>query len=246
MSQDEEQEEECKECEERKERKEHKKTYSMFGSVERKMVLLGAVTAILLSAIEILLFYGFFRGVSNFSKYVPYLAYLIIATVFIGSAVWHIKHYRKSFNCSIGMMVGMTVGMMSGFMIGAILGATNGMFIGSVIGMLTGMFIGAWCARTCGVMSKLEGLMAGLMSGLMGAMTSVMMINDNIALFMPLLIGSCVLITGGMSYMVRKEIEEEHSNTSKYDMMNYVALMFIFAIAITFIIMWGPRSAIVI
>ena len=142
----------------------------------------------------------------------------------------------------------MIVGMMSGFMIGAILGATNGMFTGSLVGMLTGMAISAWCTRTCGIMSVLEGVMAGFMAGLMGAMTAVMLINDNLLLLMPLLIGSCAAMLGGMSYMVYKEHEEQRENTAKcdrYDMILYVSAMFIFTLAITTIILWGPRSVLV-
>jgi predicted lipid-binding transport protein (Tim44 family) len=98
-------------------------------------------------------------------------------------------------------------------------------------------------------MSVLEGLMAGLMAGLMGAMTTVMMINDNITLFMPILIGSCLLITGGMSYMIYKESKDDRKSIASpdgYDMINYIAVMFIVAVAITFIMVLGPKSAIAI
>lgn len=212
---------------------------------EKKMIQLGAVTLALLALAETAMYYGFFAGISGFAKYTPYLFYLVISVVFIGSATWHVKHYRHGFSCNTGMMVGMTIGMMSGFMIGAIIGATNGMFMGSVTGMLTGMAVGALCTRTCGIMPVLEGLMAGLMAGLMGAMTSVMMINENIALFMPLLIGSCIVITGGMSYMVYRE-GIEAVKPDIFDMINYVSVMFVFTAVITFIIAWGPRSILAI
>ncbi|MFH0836936.1 MAG: hypothetical protein V1870_02300 [Candidatus Aenigmatarchaeota archaeon] len=218
-------------------------------NAEKKLIIVGIISFALIGFAELLMYYGFFAAITGFSKYFSYIFYLTISTVFIGAAVWHIKHYRHTFDCSMGMMVGMTIGMMAGYMIGAVIGATNGMFIGSVVGMFTGMIIGAWCTRNCGVMSILEGLMAGLMGGLMGAMTAVMMINENITLFMPLLIGACLLITGGMSYMVYKESREHHDKVAKldnYDMFIYISAMFIFAIAMTFIIAWGPRSVLVI
>jgi len=213
------------------------------------MIKIGAMAFAVLALAEAVLYRGFFAGIADFAKYHSYILYLVVSVVFIGSAVWHIKHYRHTFNCSIGMMVGMTVGMVSGFTIGAIVGATNGMFVGSVTGIIVGMGIGAWCTRTCGIMSVLEGLMAGLMAGLMGAMTTVMLINDNIALFMPILIGSCLLITGGMSYMIYKERKDDRKSIASpdgYDMINYIAVMFIVAVVITFIMVLGPKSAIAI
>lgn len=218
-------------------------------SAEKSMIKIGVAAFVLLVLAEAILYRGFFAGISDFDKYWSYIVYLTISVVFIGSAVWHIKHYRHMFDCSLGMMVGMTTGMMAGFMIGAIIGATNGMFVGSVAGMIFGMGIGAWCIRTCRIMPILEGLMAGLMSGLMGAMTTVMMVSDNITFFMPLLIGSCLLITGGMSYMVYDESKDDRKNIKsmdKYDMINYIAVMFIITIALTFLMVLGPKSAIAI
>jgi len=122
------------------------------------------------------------------------------------------------------------------------------MFVGAAFGMFTGMAIGAWCTRTCGVMSVLEGLMGGLMAGLMGAMTTVMLINENLLLFMPLLIGSCALILGGMSYMIYREHmenREEIAKLDRYDMLTYLSAMFVFTIIVTIIIIWGPKSVLV-
>ncbi|MFH1421050.1 MAG: hypothetical protein ABIG30_03775, partial [Candidatus Aenigmatarchaeota archaeon] len=143
--------------------------------VENQMLQLGAISfAIIFFAIKMLSF-GFSNSIPDFAlRYDMYTYYIMISVVVIGMGVWHIKAYRHTFDCSLGMMAGMTIGMLSGFLLGAIIGATNGMFMGSVYGMLLGMFIGAWCTRCCGIMSILEGLMAGLMGGLMGAMTTVM------------------------------------------------------------------------
>ncbi|MBI4895054.1 MAG: hypothetical protein HY831_01040 [Candidatus Aenigmarchaeota archaeon] len=210
---------------------------------EKNMILLAIIAFIILSIAEIMFFFAFIKHFNV--VLIQFMIYIIISTVFIGSAVWHIKHYRKYFSCSTGMMIGMTVGMMSGFMMGAIVGATNGMFIGSLVGLSTGIGIGVWCTRTCGIMSTLESMMAGLMSGTMGAMISVMLISDNILLFMPILIGICSTTLAGMSYMVYKEHEEHRENLAKYDkydMAIYLSAMFMFAIILTAIMVWGPKS----
>lgn len=214
---------------------------------EKNMLMLAIVGFIVLSITEIMFYFAFLKQSSI--VLLQFMIYIIISTVFIGSTVWHIKHYREYFSCSTGMMIGMTVGMMSGFMIGAIIGATNGMFIGSVVGLFTGITIGVWCTRTCGIMSTIESMMAGLMAGTMGAMISVMLISDNILLFMPILIGICSITLAGMSYMIYKEHEEHREKIQKldkYDMTIYLTAMFILAIVLTTIVIWGPKSVLTI
>ncbi|MBI5061512.1 MAG: hypothetical protein HZB67_04330 [Candidatus Aenigmarchaeota archaeon] len=215
--------------------------------VERQMLLIGALTFIIVASAITALYFGYFRLIPNFAvRYSLYLVYATVSIVVIGIGVWHIRAYRHTFNCSLGMMVGMTIGMMAGFLLGAIIGATNGMFMGSVYGMLLGMFIGGWCARNCGIMSIMEGLMAGLMGGLMGAMTTVMMLNDNIVLFMPLLVGSISVIMAGMSVMIYKESEEHRDTIPKndaYDVIAFVSLLFVLAMLTTFVMIYGHKSA---
>ena len=210
---------------------------------EKQMIIVGLTAFVVIAVSMLMLYFGYFRLIQNFSaKYGLYLLYTAISVSVIGIGVWHIKSYRHTFNCSMGMMVGMTIGMMTGFLLGAIIGATNGMFMGSVYGMFTGMIIGALCARNCGIMSIMEGLMAGLMGGLMGAMTTVMMLNDNLVLFMPILIGSIVVIMIGMSIMIYKESERVVTKFDKYDMFSYVSLLFVLAMLTTFIMVYGPKS----
>src|SRR3989338_235507 len=157
---------------------------------EVQMLKIGAAALALIALAMAILYLEYFRLTPGFgARYGLYMLYIAISAAVIGIGAWHIKSYRHTFSCSMGMMAGMTIGMMSGFLLGAIIGATNGMFMGSVYGMFTGMFIGAWITRCCGIMSVMEGLMAGLMGGIMGAMTTVMMLNDNLVLFMTLLFG---------------------------------------------------------
>lgn len=215
---------------------------------EKQMIIVGLISFILIAIAMVMLYFGYFKSIPGFAeRYNLYIIYTTIAVTVIGVGIWHIKSYRHTFNCSMGMMVGMTIGMMVGFLLGAIIGATNGLFMGSVYGMFLGMFAGAWCARNCGIMSIMEGLMAGLMGGLMGAMTTVMMLNDNIVLFMPILIGSIVIIMGGMSLLIYKESVEHRDNISKkdkYEMFSYISLLFILAMLTVFIMVYGPKSAI--
>ncbi|MCX6816072.1 MAG: hypothetical protein NT120_04440 [Candidatus Aenigmarchaeota archaeon] len=214
-------------------------------NAERQMLKVGLIAFVIISAAMIMLYFGHFKSIPNFSaKYGLYMLYITISATVIGIGVWHTKAYRHTFTCSMGMMTGMTIGMMVGFLLGAIIGATNGMFMGSVYGMFLGMFTGAWCTRTCGIMSIMEGMMAGLMGGLMGAMTTVMMINDNLVLFMPLLIGSIVTILAGMSVMIYKESEQQDiPKNDMYDVFSFVSLLFILAMLTTFIMVYGPKSA---
>jgi predicted membrane protein len=211
------------------------------------MIKVGAAAFVIIAAAITMLYFGHFRFIQNFdARYGLYTIYTIVAAVVIGMGIWHVKSYRHTFNCSMGMMAGMTVGMMAGFLLGAIVGATNGMFMGSVYGMVLGMFTGAWCARCCGIMSIMEGLMAGLMGGLMGAMTTVMMLNDNIVLFMPILVGSIVVIMTGMSVMIYKESSEyrnEVKKKDKYEMLSYISLIFVLAMLTMFVMLYGPKSA---
>lgn len=217
-------------------------------SAEEGAAAMFVASLLIIVAVEMLFSFGLFRAVPGFiGKYWQYILYITIAVSAGGAAVWHIRAYRKTFNCSLGMMVGMTIGMLAGFAFGAIIGATNGMFVGSVYGMAVGMFAGAWCTRRCGIMSIMEGLMAGFMGGLMGAMTTVMMIADNLAIAMPILVGGCALILGGMVYMIRKE-SEGHDIDARFDIYDaviFMSVLIMLAFATTAIMAYGPKAAIV-
>lgn len=215
---------------------------------ERQMIKVGLAAFVAIAAGMVMLYFGYLKSVPNAAKYALFMGYTAISVTVIGTGIWHVKSYRHTFSCSMGMMVGMTIGMMAGFLIGAIIGATNGFFMGSVYGMFVGMFTGAWCARNCGIMSVMEGLMAGLMGAIMGAMTTVMMLNDNLAVFMPILIGSIITIMTGMSVMIYKESVEHRDNIPKkdsYEIFSYVFLLFAFAMLTTLIMVYGPKSALV-
>ncbi len=217
--------------------------------VEKQMIKVGLLAFALIAIGMAMLYYGYFKSIPNAgAKYGLYMIYTAISVAVIGIGIWHIKSYRETFSCTMGMMVGMTIGMMTGFLIGAIIGATNGFFMGTVYGMFLGMFGGAWCARNCGIMSIMEGLMAGLMGGIMGAMTTVMMLNDNLALFMPILVGSITVIMIGMSVMIYKESIEYQDKIEKkdgYEVFSYAAMLFVLAMLTTFIMVYGPKSALV-
>jgi hypothetical protein len=216
--------------------------------LEKQVMTVGLFSCMLASVAIFALYFGIFQTASNVSRFWPYLVYTIISVTIIGMGIWHIKIYRRTFTCSTGMMAGMTIGMLAGFLFGGIIGATNGIFMGSVFGMSVGMFTGAWCTRSCGIMSIMEGLMAGLMGGIMGAMTTMMMISDNIALFMPILVGAIGMIMGGMSVMIYKESADNRKDIKRgsgYEMFTYVFLLFILAVVTSFIMVFGPKSALV-
>ncbi|MFH0737179.1 MAG: heavy-metal-associated domain-containing protein [Candidatus Micrarchaeota archaeon] len=171
--------------------------------------------------------------------------FMIITSVMSVYSISHMETYRKGMTCTNGMMVGMTTGMVSGYMVGAVIGATNGMFIGSVAGTVTGIAVGLSLGRHSGVMGAMEGVMAGLMSGTMGAMTSVMMINDNLLAFLYLLCGICLVASGSLSYMMFREAGPAPAHGMKGGFFRFLAGSGALCAMMLAIILYGPRAALV-
>jgi hypothetical protein len=195
--------------------------------------------------ILIILLYGasYYFLLKDFA-YVPILILMSVTAIITVFANEHIRHYT-SLTCMEGMMIGMTIGMMVGFMNGAIVGATNGMFVGSLFGMLSGAMLGFQAGRTVGIMGSMEGVMAGIMAGPMGAMTSVMMINDHLVEFLFILFGLCIIVFGGMSYMLNREagpIEKEKFNSNFYRFCISATLI---AIIFLGLMMYGPKGPVI-
>ncbi|MBI4173385.1 MAG: heavy metal translocating P-type ATPase [Candidatus Aenigmarchaeota archaeon] len=216
--------------------------------VERQAVKTGLVTFALLGIVETLAYYAFFMNLPNFAarNYGSYLFYLILAVTLAGTALWQLRAYHKKVSCQAGMMIGMTIGMLSGFMLGSIVGATNGMFVGSAYGMLVGMAFGAYAGRCCGIMGVMEGLMAGFMGGLMGAMTTFMLLNENVLLFFPLIFGSSGIILTGLTYLIYKDYSHNGNGNGEalasYGLPLFLSLAFALTMLTTWLIVYGPRS----
>ena len=223
----------------------HHSSKKVIFNVEKSMIKISFYTLIILVLTEAIAYFGFFKDIPDFfPKYGYYLIFLVISIVINSIAFWHIKAYRHVFACTTGMMIGMTVGMSTGFSIGLIVGATNGMFIGSLTGIIIGMIIGSYAGNCCGIMGVMEGMMAGLMGGLMGGMTSVMTLNDNIKYFVPLLIFSIFIILIGLIVMVYEE-EIKKKNYVEYkgfQFLPFITVNFIITLALTFLMVYGPRS----
>ncbi len=118
------------------------------------------------------------------------------------------------------------------------------MFVGSVFGMALGIFLGGWNGKCCGIMGAMEGAMAGFMGGIMGAMTSVMTLNDHVVWLgiIILIISACIVL--GLHYMIYKEMKErEREKHGGYFMV--IALSFILTAITTWIMLFGPKSALV-
>ena len=236
-------EENCNECE--TEHHHGHRSGKMIFKIEKSMIKTAFYTLIALTLIEIIAYYGFFRNIPEFfSKYGYYLIFLVISIVINATAIWHIKAYRHVFACTTGMMVGMTIGMTSGFSIGLLVGATNGMFIGSLAGLVVGMIAGSYVGNCCGIMGIMEGMMAGLMGGLMGAMTSIMTLNDNLAAFVPILMISIISIIMGLAIMVYEEEIKKKSEVhyKGFEFLPFITVNFIITLALTFLMVYGPRS----
>ena len=233
---------ECDEC--NTEHLGHSSSKTIF-KIEKSMIKTALYTLVFLILIEVIAYFGFFQRIPNFfSKYGYYLIFLVIAILINSVVLWHIKAYKHVFSCTTGMMIGMTVGMSAGFSIGLIVGATNGMFIGSLAGLIIGMLVGSYAGNCCGIMGIMEGMMAGLMGGVMGAMTSIMTLNDNLRFFVPILIISILFIMVGLVIMVYQEeiIKKPDVHYHGFDLLPFITVNFIITLALTFLMVYGPRS----
>ncbi|MEK6982085.1 MAG: heavy-metal-associated domain-containing protein [Candidatus Micrarchaeota archaeon] len=186
----------------------------------------------------------YFGFLSFTSVYLPVIILVLLSSVLILFSYSHILCYAKNLSCMNGMMAGMTIGMISGFLIGLLVGATNGMFVGSVVGIAIGVLLGVNVGKCCGIMGALEGIMAGIMAGVMGAMTSIMLLNDNLVAFLYIFFGLCAIVLAGLSYMMYREggaiDKQKHTLT---DFFIRSAILSIFLVAFMLI---GPKGPLTI
>jgi len=205
-----------------------------------KTVFFSLVTSFLFLGI---LYYTKFQYIENFtSKFSIYLFFSALSYAIVLPAIYQIRAY-KELPCMSGMMVGMTTGMVAGFLLGFYVAATNGMFIGGFFGVALGIALGIWNGKCCGIMGVMEGVMAGFMGGLMGAMTAFMLFNDNIQIAAVLVFIISAIIVLSLNYMIYKETREVKRQKAK-DNFFTIALTFILMALTTWLIVYGPRSAI--
>ncbi len=217
--------------------------------IEMTALNYAAYSFLILSLVEAIAYFGFFRAIPNFiGKYGWWLLYLNISISTLGTAVWHYVSYKARITCMTGMMIGMTFGMQAGMMIGAVIGATNGFFIGAMAGMLIGVSVGAATGKCCGIMGIMQGMMAGMMGGTMGPMISLMMFTDNLLLFMPFYMAINVMIVFGLSYMVYEEVVEDKKDVKKNppDFLTFVSACLIVAFVLAAVMVLGPKSVLFI
>lgn len=204
-----------------------------------KTIIYSLLTSLVLLS---LLYYIKLRYIQNV---LPKYGFFLILTAFSYAMIMpttrQVRAY-KEMPCMSGMMVGMTIGMISGFLIGYSVGATNGMFTGSVLGMFIGISVGIWTGKCCGIMGIMEGTMAGFMGGLMGAMTSVMLIGDHLILASIIVFIASAFIMTSLNYMIYKEAKEREGSP-KGDYINEIFITTILISITTWIIIYGPRSA---
>lgn len=216
--------------------------------IEYRMIEYTIMAFVFLLLVEAFAYYGFFRNDPTFlAKYGWWFFYGTLSIVSVGAAMWHLKAYRTTVNCMVGMMIGMTIGMQSGMMIGAVLGATNGMFIGALVGMLFASAVGWYTGSCCGIMGVMEGIMAGIMGGTMGAMIAVMMLGDHLLWFMPPFMILNLIVMWGLSYMLFEEIVEDNEVEKKpIEFATFFSYCFIAMFILGLIMLYGPKSALVL
>lgn len=208
--------------------------------VENKLLNSALVAIIIVGALLIIAT----QLTTSLAKYYVLLPLFVVASIVAIFSYVHMRLHGNSVSCMNGMMMGMTIGMISGFMVGALIGATNGMFMGSATGLAIGVVLGFLIGKKCGIMGAMEGLMAGFMAGPMGAMTSVMLINDNMVAFLYLAFGLGTIILGGLSYMMHREAEgisgDVEPDTTTAIMVSVALTAVLIAIATV-----GPKSVLV-
>ncbi len=188
-----------------------------------------------------LLYYFKFRFTDGFLvKYGSALFFSALSYALMVSIVKQVRAY-ENFACMSGMMIGMTSGMF-GFLPGFFVASTNGMFIGGFFGVAVGIFLGVLNGKCCGIMGVMEGIMAGFMGGLMGAMTAFMLLNDNLQLtsIFVFIISAVILI--GLNYMIYTETKERERDKNN-DHFVPLVINFILLVVTTYIVIFGPRSA---
>lgn len=230
--------------ERRRDYKENKHKYEL----ERKVFKYGIGIFFLLTIIELIAYFTFLNNIPNFiGNYAWWLFYLNISIATIGVGMWHVLAYKAKVTCMTGMMIGMTVGMQTGMLLGAVIGATNGFFTGAMVGMLLGTAVGALTGKCCGVMGIMEGMMAGVMGGTMGAMITVMMLSDNILIFMPFYVAINIAIVWGLSWMMYEEVVENKRGVIKkpMDFTTLTAISIIATFILIAIMLYGPKSFLV-
>lgn len=191
----------------------------------------------------IVLYFVRLRNVGDFfSKHGFFIFFAVLSYAIIIPAIRQVRAY-KEFPCMSGMMIGMTTGMFAGFLPGFYVASTNGMFIGGFFGVTMGIISGVWNGKCCGVMGIMEGIMAGFMGGLMGAMTAFMLFNDHLKTTAIIVFLISLVIMTGLNYMIyleSKQIKRQH----KEDQILTIALSFLLTVITTWLIVFGPRSAI--
>src|SRR3989338_1060579 len=181
--------------------------------VEGKLILNATVSFIILLVLELIAYYGFFRSIPNFWSIFGY--YLIFLLISIVLIAIAIWHV-KSYGNNFSCMTGMMIGMS----------------------------VGTWAGKCCGAMGVMEGMMAGLMGGLMGAMTSLMVLNDHLKIIIPILVIASSIILIGLDYLIYKETTgAQIRKINKPSFSSFLTLCFIVTMIITWIMVYGPRSA---
>ncbi len=212
---------------------------------ERKILKMSLLSLLLLAFAGFFLYLFIWHGKAGVAPKIPFMFYSALSAVSIIAAAAHYRSHKAEFTCMEGMMIGMTIGMIAGFLFGAVVGATNGMFVGSVFGVAVGMVAGAYTGKCCGIMGVMEGMMAGLMGGTMGAMLTVMMLADNLLLFMPLFVGSCIAILAGLTYMMYNSAGKRAEKVLMPFPQFFSLVIILFMVSVA-IMVFGPRGPVTV
>lgn len=174
-----------------------------------------------------------------------WIFYLDVSVVALVSTLSYLRSYiYANAGHAVGMLIGMTIGMQVGTMVGGILGATNGFLVGAMVGMGLGAFYGVLTAWCCGSMAVLHGLMGGVMGGPMGAMVVVMMLPDNVLIFMPFFTGINVLILMCFTYIFYREcvVEGRCPTRKRLGLPALLLTTVVTTTGLAALVLFGPRG----
>ncbi|MEM4367166.1 MAG: hypothetical protein QW035_03490 [Candidatus Anstonellales archaeon] len=219
-----------------------KRTLSGKLVVEAKLINYALFSAIVLLVLVLVVYYTLGTTIK---VYFPLILLSIATGVVTTYSMSLVECYKRNLSCMNGMMIGMTIGMVVGFMSGATIGATNGMFVGSLVGASLGIGFGIMAGRYCGIMGVMEGIMAGLMAGTMGAMLSAMLINDNLLVSLYLLAAVCMVVIGGLSYVMYREQGEVKIGDFNTTLLGFFINSLLLSSFLTGLIIYGPRAGLV-
>jgi heme/copper-type cytochrome/quinol oxidase subunit 2 len=125
--------------------------------------------------------------------------YIAAAVVAFMTSISIYLIYRKKKNLTVlpGIIISSTIAIMAGLLSGYLTGILeNNLFLPVGIGLLVGFFTGFLAGQPIGILAILSGAVSGLMSGIVGALLGAIILFDNPAILLGIILGLYAIIIG--------------------------------------------------